>query len=73
MHTTSLLTQNHKNLTKSYRDYLQNTLHVLLRNRRSLSIIATESLLSNQNCRNIDRGVQLLTLAYHVVAPGFEL
>ena len=47
-----------KNLTKSHRDYLQNTSHVVLRNCPSLSI-ATERI----TCLNNSRGVQLRTLA----------
>ena len=54
----SKITLTAKNLTKSYRDYLQNTPHVMLRNCPSLSI-ATEKL----TCLNNSRGVQLGILA----------
>ena len=47
------------NSQKSYRDYLQNTPHVALRNCPSLSVIATEKLIWINN----DCGVQLGTLA----------
>ena len=47
-----------QNLTKSYRNYLQNTQHVVLRNRPTLSI-GTERL----TCLNNPHGVQLGTLA----------
>ena len=45
-------------LTKSYKNYLQNTQHVVLRNRPTLPI-GTERLA----CLNSPRGVQLVTLA----------
>ena len=45
-------------LTKSYKDYLQKTQHVVLRNRPTLPI-GTERLA----CLNSPRGVQLVTLA----------
>ena len=54
-------------LTKSYKNYLQNTQHVVLRNRPTLPI-GTERLA----CLNSPRGVQLGTLAYHAAGPGFE-
>ena len=44
--------------TKSYKNYLQNTQHVVLRNRPTLPI-GTERLA----CLNSPRGVQLVTLA----------
>ena len=45
-------------LTKSYKNYLQNTQHVVLRNRPTLPI-GRERLA----CLNSPRGVQLVTLA----------
>ena len=54
-------------LTKSYKNYLQNTQHVVLRNRPTLPI-GTERLAF----LNSPRGVQLGTLAYHAAGPGFE-
>ena len=55
------------NTTKSYKNYLQNTQHMVLRNRPTL-IIGTERLA----CLNSPPGVQLGTLAYHAAGPGFE-
>ena len=46
------------NLTKSHKNYLQNTQHMVLRNRPTL-IIGTERLA----CLNSPHGVQLGTLA----------
>ena len=54
-------------LTKSYKNYLQNTQHVVLCNRPTLPI-GTERLA----CLNSPHGVQLGTLAYHAAGPGFE-
>ena len=57
-----------KNLTKSYyKNYLQNTPHMVLHNCPTLSI-ATERL----TCLNNSRGVQLGTLVQHAVGPRFE-
>ena len=44
------------NTQKSYRDYLQNTQHVVLRNRPTLSI-ATERLASPNNSRGVQLGI----------------
>ena len=53
------------NLTKSYKNYLQNMQHVVLRNRPTLSI-GTERLA----CLNSPHGVQLWTLAWYAAGPG---
>ena len=50
-----VINPNHKkNLTKSYRDYLQNTPHVVLHNRPSLSIAA-----ERLTCLNNSGGMHL--------------
>ena len=70
-HSASLyappLTLTPLDLTKSYRNYLQNTQHVVLRNRPTLPIGA-----ERLACLNSPHGVQLGTLAYHAAGPGFE-
>ena len=62
-----MINPNTQNLTKSYRDYLQNTQHVVLRNRPTLSIS-----MERLACSNNSRGVWLGTLAWHVLSPGFD-
>ena len=62
----ALLTLTAKNLTKSYRDYLQNTPHMVLRN-PSLYIV-----MERLTCLNNSRSVPLGTLTQHVVGSGFE-
>ena len=62
-----ILTLTLLDLTKSYKNYLQNTQHVVLRNRPTLPI-GTERLA----CLNSPRGLQLVTLAWHAAGPGFE-
>ena len=64
---TQAITLTLLDLTKSYKNYLQNTQHVVLRNRPTLPI-GTERLA----CLNSPRGVQLVTLAWHAAGPGFE-
>ena len=56
--TNVLLTLTLPDLTKSHKNYLQNTQHMVLRNRPTL-IIGTERLA----CLNSPTGVQLGTLA----------
>ena len=57
LYTTGMV-YNNPNTIKSYKNYLQNTQHMVLRNRPTL-IIGTERLA----CLNSPRGVQLETLA----------
>ena len=57
MYTTGLV-YNNPNTIKPYKNYLQNTQHMVLRNRPTLSI-GTERLA----CLNSPPGVQLETLA----------
>ena len=58
---------NNPNTIKSYKNYVQNTQHMVLPNRPTL-IIGTERLA----CLNSPPGVQQGTLAYHAAGPGFE-
>ena len=63
----AILTLTLQNLTKSYKNYLQNTQHMVWRNRPTLSI-GTERLA----CLNSPPGVQPRTLALHAAGPRFE-
>ena len=67
LNNTSGWVHHNPNSSRSYKNYLQNTQHVVLRNRPTLSI-GTERLA----CLNNPHGVQLGTLAQHVAGPGFE-